>query len=83
MRYIGESERSLRQRILEHVNYVKTDNMSKTTGIHFNEPGHSIANLSVIILEKVKRNDIFYRKERESYLIKKFNTQHHGLNKMP
>ena len=83
MRYIGETERPIKNRILEHVNYVKSCNISKTTGEHFNQPGHSISNISVTVLEKVKMKNIFYRKERESYLIKKFNTQRNGLNKLP
>ena len=55
---------------------------SKATGYHFNLPGHSIANLTVTILEKVKKHDEQYRKQREKYFIKKFNTYYKGLNRM-
>ena len=82
-KYIGESERSLRDRISEHIGYVKTKKLDKTTGAHFNLPGHSLANLTATILEKVKSNDIYYRKERETYQIRKFNTFYCGLNLRP
>ena len=66
-RYIGESERSLKDRISEHIGYARTKNADKTTGRHFNLPGHTVANLTETILEKVHSDDIFYRKERETF----------------
>ena len=43
----------------------------KKIGEHFNQRGHTIEDLTVI-LEKVKTMDTEYRKEREKYLIRKF-----------
>ena len=43
--YIGETERSLRERFSEHKGYVNTRNMTKSTGIHLNEKGHSISDM--------------------------------------
>ena len=82
-RYIGESERSLKERISEHLGYIRNKNQTYATGHHFNLPGHSKNDLKVTVLEKVKKNDIFYRKEREAYLIRKFNSFYKGLNRMP
>ena len=82
-RYIGESERSLKDRISEHIGYVRTQKLEKTTGEHFNKPGHTSANLRATILEKIHSDDIFYRKEREKYHIRKFNTYYRGLNLRP
>ena len=82
-KYIGESERSLKDRLSEHIGYIKTSKTDKTTGRHFNLPGHSLAKMTATVLEKVKSQDIYYRKERESYLIRKFNTFHRGLNLRP
>ena len=79
-RYIGETERNLKTRISEHIGYINTRKMDKVTGEHFNMPGHSKANMTVTILEKVKSNDTFYIKEIEKYHIRKFNTLHCGLN---
>ena len=56
--YIGETHR----------------NIQKATGKHFNLPGHSLSNMEVLILEKVKINNLQYRKEREEYHIRKFDT---------
>ena len=44
---------------------------------------HSLGNMTVTILENVESEDVFYRKERETYLIRKFNTFYRGLNLRP
>ena len=49
-------------------------------GEHFSLLGHSIDNLRVIILEKVKLKEQ-YRKESEKYFIRKFDTYYNGMNK--
>ena len=82
-KYIGETERKLKDRISEHICYIRIKRMDKSTGAHSNEIGHSLGNMTATILEKVKSEDIFYRKERESYHIKKFNTYFRGLNLRP
>ena len=82
-RYIGESERSLKIRLLEHKGYIRSIFPTQATGVHFNLPGHSSANMTITILEKIKSHDENYRKEREKYHIKIFNTFYKGLNRMP
>ena len=79
--YIGESERSLRERFVEHRGYVNTRNFSKTTGVHFNEKGHSVSDMEITIVEKIFNQNPHFRKEREKMYIQKFNTQYKGLNK--
>ena len=81
--YIGESERSLKDRIQEHIQYIKSNNKSQATGFHFNQSGHSVHHMVVTGLEKQKKKDSEYRKERESYLIRKFNSYNMGMNRMP
>ena len=80
-RYIGQSKRSLRQRISEHKGYITSNNQSQPTGEHFSKPGHNISNMTVTIIEKVKQNSELFRKEREHYFINKFNTYYSGINK--
>ena len=80
-RYIGETKRSLRERLSDHRGYVSKQIMDTATGLHFNKPGHNLSNLKVIVLEKLKTEDDNYRKEREKYFINKFNTFYKGLNK--
>ena len=55
--------------------------MEQATGEHFNLPGHNISNMKVTIVERVKKNDDQYRKEREKYFINKFNTFYRGINR--
>ena len=81
-RYIGETG-YIKRRISDHVGYVKSKVLSKATGYHFNLPGHNISHLRVTIVEKVKKNNTFYRKEREHYHINKFNTFYKGMNRTP
>ena len=82
MKYVGETRRILKFRFAEHRGYV--NNQEDTpTGEHFNSPGHSLADMTVTILEKVKSSDDLYRKEREKYFIRKFNTFYKGLNIRP
>ena len=82
-RYIGESDRKIRNRLSEHIGYIRTKKLNMATGAHFNSPGHSTSNLTLTIIENVKNCDPNYRKEREKYLIYKFNTFYKSLNRMP
>ena len=80
-KYIGESGRSLKDRICEHLGYVRNKNLKQATGLHFNLPGHSRDDLKVTVLEKVVSTDPLYRKEREAFHIRRFNTFYYGLNR--
>ena len=81
MQCIGESERSLQDRISEDKGYVTSKHLTKATGAHLNIPGHRVSNMKVTIIEKVHSMDPLVRKEREELFIRKFNTKYRGLNK--
>ena len=81
LRYIGETEKTLKERLSNHINKIRSIVPTTATGEHFNEPGHSLSNLTITIIEKVKNNELNYRREREKLYIKKFNTLHKGLNR--
>ena len=66
----------------ERIGYVQNKD-DTPSGKHFNESGHSLADMKMVILEKVKKNDELYRKECEHYFIRKFNTFYKGLNRQP
>ena len=83
MRYIGETERQLRERLNDHKKYIKSIIPTQSTGEHFNSSGHSLHNITITILEKVKSQDKNYRLEREKFYIKKFDTYNNGLNRKP
>ena len=80
-RYVGETERKARERISEHRAYRNEKRFA--TGEHFNQPGHSLANMTFTVLEAVKKKDPLYRKEREIYHIRKLNSFHKGMNRSP
>ena len=78
--YIGESERMLFARIADHRGYVSRGDTNKATGAHFSLPGHSLADLRVTIIENTRGKSTIYRKEREHYYIRYFDTYHKGIN---
>ena len=71
----------LKARLSDHRGYINNKVVNITTGDHFNQPGHSLADLNVLIVEQVKIEDDNYRKERERYFINKFNTFYDGINR--
>ena len=81
MQYIGEKDRLLQLRFSEHRGYVNNRHLKKSTGYHFNLPGHSISTMEVTIVEKLFNLDAKFRKTREKLFIQKFNTKHKGLNR--
>ena len=81
--YIGESKRAIKDRLGDHKGYIRNYHVNQPTGAHFNKPGHLLSDMKIIILEKVKKMDDQYRKEREKYFIKKFNTYYKGINQKP
>jgi hypothetical protein len=78
--YLGETKRTLKSRLAEHCGYVENKD-STATGQHFNSPGHSLADLSITVIEQVKKIDLGYRKEREEHHIRRLNTLYKGLNR--
>ena len=80
--YIGETDRSVKERFLEHKSYVTSRLMNKATGSHFNEPGHSVSDMTLTILEKIFNQNPLYRKQREKMWINRFNTKYKGLNRI-
>lgn len=81
MRYIGTTSRLFKFRLAEHRGYITNKVTSKATGFHFNLPGHSLANMKATVIEQVNTKDEEYRKEREKYFIRKFNTFYQGMNR--
>ena len=80
--YIGETKCQLKLRLSDHCGYFVNKNTNTATGRHFILPGHSLADLSVIIIEQVKKKDSLYKNEREEYHIRRFNTLYQGMNIM-
>ena len=82
-KYIGITQQEFRERIFQHIGYVRNKQINKATGEHFNLPGHSMHNMKFTMLEQVMSSDPLYGREREKLLIRKFNTFYKGINKEP
>ena len=81
MNYNGQTGWMLKNRIVEHRGYISNQDSSTATGDHFNLPGHSVSDLTVTVLEQVKKNDQLYREEKEHFFIRKFNCFYNGMNR--
>ena len=79
--YIGQTGRQLKFRIANHRGYIQNQVTSKATGAHWNQPGHSQADMKLTVLEQVRYNDRNYREERETFFINKFDTFYNYINK--
>ena len=55
----------MHERMSRHRGYV-TRNKQDATGCHFIKLGHTLSNMSISVLERVKSLDPIYRKERKN-----------------
>ena len=79
--YIGETGRRICDRFQEHrgtITNLSQRTTTKPVGEHFHLPGHSIKDIQIIPIEKVRSDDPWIRKAREQFYIRKFDT---SLNK--
>lgn len=76
--YVGESGRTLAQRITDHISYIKLKK-DTATGLHFNLEGHNINHLTVIPIEQIHittEEATNIRRHRESIWQRLLHTQH-------
>ena len=78
--YIGYTTRELKERFFKHKSSVRTKNKN-TIGDHFDGPGHSMANMNILALEKVYKQGVKIIEKRESFYINKFEAEFKGLNR--
>ena len=79
--YVGSSTRPYVRRMQEHIGYVRNQKLDKATGHHFNQPGHTIANMQMTILELCHTKDPMVLGVREQQYIKLFNAYRRGINR--
>ena len=74
---IGETKRQLNERFGEHrrtfLNHQQLNDPTPAS-LHFNQTGHSIKDVILILLELIRSNSDAARKAQEAYLIHKGNT---------
>ena len=66
--YIGMTSRTFRERMGEHHDYAKRDQLTEPSR-ELNKRGHSVSDLRGQVLEKVRSKDPFVLRARESMLI--------------
>ena len=69
-KYVWESEKTTKERISEYRGSIFRKETRHATGHHFNQPGHSLTNIKLTVIEIVKKTDSLYRKEHETYHIR-------------
>lgn len=85
MQYVGETQRTLRNRINQHRSAIRTGKRS-IIALHFQTPGHSFENFKVTPIEQLHNDDDLMtatklRRLREQYWISKLDTAFpNGLN---
>jgi hypothetical protein len=85
IQYIGETNRTLAERLTDHRSNIKT-NKKTPIAIHFNSNYHSINNVQAIAIEQIADGDMAHitRRKRETFWQNKLGTKHpQGLNGMP
>ena len=80
--YIGQTGRPVKERMKEHLRYIKNKMLTEPTGLHFNLPGHDMSMFTFTVLEKCPSiSSRSYREEREEHFIKLFQTKFKGMNR--
>ena len=64
LQYIGQTTRSLDERVREHIGYIRNLYTNQATGEHFNLSGHELYHLKVSVLEKVwNLGEVYFKYE--------------------
>ena len=79
--YIGQTARELKDRIKDHLGYIRNRKLNEATGEHFNLDGHFIYDMKVKVIEKLHKTDRATREIRESMYIQDFHSELAGINK--
>ena len=78
--YIGETRKRFRDRMEQHRGSI-TQKKDNPVGNHFNKPGHSVADLLPVAIERVlPKGNHLLRKTRESYWINQYDSVTFGAN---
>ena len=82
IQYVGETENALRVRLTGHQSGINHRRLDRPVAHHFNQLHHSLKDLTIMIIEKIYREDANFRKLKESYWIKTIETlSPNGLNR--
>ena len=62
--YVGETYRTYKERITEHMKYVTNKKLDTATGAHFNLPGHSLEDMQYQIAYIIYKEPIRFDRTR-------------------
>ena len=69
LQYVRETQNTLHIHLNGYRSDIHNKRLVKPVAAHFNTPGHSTDDLSIMVIEKIKNEDPDLRKKRESYWI--------------
>ena len=80
---MGETGTSLYARIQNHLSSIRCNRLELPVARHFSVDGHSVGDIRIVGLERVWKNDVFYRRQRETRWIQLLGTDdgQSGCNK--
>jgi len=82
MQYVGETGRTLRDRVTDHVSCIRLKKQTPI-GLHFNQAGHSLKNFTILAIEQFDDKSDALRHMKESTWQHLLQTAHPlGINNL-
>ena len=79
--YVGKTKNALHKHLTHLRSDIRHNRTQKPVSTHFNLPGHSMEDLTIMIIEKIETNDDQTRRTRQRYWIDKLRSMApHGIN---
>ena len=69
------------KRMLQHLSHARCSRQDKAIGEHFSNNNHKLSDMTLTVIERLTKNDIRYRKTKESIHIEQWNLKYRGLNR--
>ena len=69
IQYFGETENALRVRLTGHRSDIKHRRIDRPVAKHYSLPDHSMEDSSIMVIEKIYREDTDHRRRKESHWI--------------
>jgi len=67
IQYVGMTKNALQKQFTSHRSDIKHNRTWKQVAAHFNQDGHSMEDLTIMVIEKIPEHDVSSRKKREGY----------------
>ena len=67
IQYVGMTKNALQKRFTSHRSDIRHNRTRKPVAAHFNQDGHSMEDLTIMVIEKIPEHDVSSRKTCEEY----------------